>query len=454
MTIVDSADLTGVSDKPELPFWGLWNMNFGNLGIQFGWALEMANTTAICTKLGAHPDFLPLLGAAAPITGLLVQPVVGALSDRTWSARFGRRRPYFLAGAILSSLLIFLLPASPSLILAAVSLWILDASLNVSLEPYRAFVADKLPVSQRAAGYLMQSFFIGFGAILADVLPWLFRHFGVTAESATGVPLSILYSFRIGAFALIASVLWTVVTTKEDPPTDPDLLTQRPFLLKGIGGIFHEIGDACRHLPFTMRQLFWVQFLAWYGIVCVIMVLPLATAKNVFGTTKHGLLFDKATEWQDVCLAIMSVACCAASPILPMIAAKIGRPKLYAACLAIGGVGFLSISLVHSRYLMFAPMVAYGIAWAAVMSLPYAILSLAIPKERMGVYMGVFNYFIVIPQISFVATMPLLLKYVFAEDPIKPILVGGICLIGAGALCLKVKELAAVPGSPEPVEEL
>jgi maltose/moltooligosaccharide transporter len=445
-------------DIPRLRFSQLWDMNFGNLGIQFGWGLQMANMAAIYTKLGAHSDALPILGLAGPVTGLLVQPVIGAMSDRTWSARLGRRRPYFTVGAIAASTILYFMPSSPRLWVAAVLLWVLDASINISMEPFRAFVADKLPLRQRAAGFLMQSFFIGLGATLANMLPWVLHRLGVTSESTNGVPLSVLYSFRVGAFALIGAVMWTVLRTPESAPSDSAAFERHRQSTKGIAAICREIKSACTEMPHTMRQLFWVQFLTWYGIACVWTMLTLAIAKNIFGVTNsHNVLFDRATEWSGVCLAAMSVFCFLFSPVMSLLARSIGRPLLHGISLGIGGVGFLCIAFIHTQTMMFLPMVGYGIAWASIMALPYAILSVSLPAARTGVYMGIFNFFIVLPQIAYALTMPVLIKFAFAGDPIKPIVVGGICLVVAGLLATRVVEfvppLIDEPFSPESIKE-
>ena len=231
-------------DKPPLGLGPLLNMNFGYLGIQFGWGLQMANMAAIYTKLNAHPEAIPLLGLAGPVTGMVIQPIIGAMSDRTWSPRFGRRRPYFLAGAILASIALFLMPSSPVLWVAAALLWVLDASVNVSMEPFRAFVADKLPVSQRAVGFLVQSCFIGLGATLANILPWLLHHFGVSGHAANGVPLSVLFSFRVGAAVFLLAVLWTVLRTPEDPPVDLAEFERHKRETQGIAAGAREIAQA------------------------------------------------------------------------------------------------------------------------------------------------------------------------------------------------------------------
>ena len=373
------------AEKRPLRFGELWNMNFGYLGIQFGWGLQMANMAAIYTKLGAHAENIPILGLAGPITGLLIQPIIGAMSDRTWSPRWGRRRPYFTVGAIVASIVLFLMPASPALWVAATLLWLLDAGVNVSMEPFRAFVADKLPVSQRAAGFLMQSFFIGLGATLANILPWVLHHAGVTAEASNGVPLSVFYSFRVGAVVFLLAVLWTVLRTPEDPPADMAAFEQHRRETQGLAAGAREIVHAVRIMPVTMRQLFWVQFATWFGLSCFWGLFTLAVARHVFGATdSKSPLFDRATEWAGVCMAASNVVCFLVAPLMPRVAARLGRPKLHALSLALGGLGLLSVALIHTPILLLLPMVAFGIAWASILAMPYAILSVALPPERVG----------------------------------------------------------------------
>ncbi len=435
-----------------LPFGALWNMNFGYLGIQFGWGLQGANMAAIYTKLGAHPENIPLLGLAGPITGLLIQPIIGAMSDRTWSARWGRRRPYFTIGAILASLALFAMPSSPALWVAAVLLWILDASINVSMEPFRAFVADKLPLSQRAAGFLMQSFFIGLGATLANILPYVLHTLGVVKQAANGVPLSVLYSFKAGAIVFLLAVLYTVISTPEAPPRDMAAFERHRRETRGVAAGAREILHAVLAMPLTMKQLFWVQFATWLGLSCTWGLFTLAVASHIFGTSDaKSPVFDRATEWSGLCMAASSVVCFLVAPLMPGVANALGRPRLHALALAVGGLGVLSISLVHTQTMLLLPMVAFGIAWASILAMPYAILSVALPAERVGVYMGIFNFFIVLPQTVYGLGMPVIIKYVFHGDAMKTIIVGGVCFLVAAVFATRVKEV--VPHSAlEPVQ--
>ncbi|HEV7588701.1 MAG TPA: MFS transporter, partial [Longimicrobium sp.] len=386
-----------MTQRPRLSFPAMFNMSFGFLGIQFGWGLQLANMSAIYTRLGASPDNVPILWLAAPLTGLLVQPIIGALSDRTWGP-LGRRRPYFLVGAILASIALFFMPTSRTLWMAAGLLWILDASINISMEPFRAFVADKLDVSQRTAGFVMQSFFIGVGQTLANVLPYALRQMGVQGNTPSGIPLTVKYSFQAGAVVFLVCVLWTVVTTSEFPPEDLAAFERsrrsRGFLQR-LMALFSEIGTAIREMPATMRQLAVVQFFTWLGLFCMWMYFGLAVARHVFGATDpKSELYARGTEWGSVGFAVYSVTCFAVAFVLPKLAAATSRKKTHAFALVCGAIGLLSVPLIHDRYLLLLTMVGVGIAWASILSMPYAILSRALPAARMGVYMGVFNFFI------------------------------------------------------------
>ncbi len=439
-----SAAREAANQRP-LAFQQLWDMNFGYLGIQFGWGLQMANMAAIYTKLGAHAENIPILGLAGPITGLLIQPIIGAMSDRTWSPRWGRRRPYFTVGALVASIVLFFMPASPALWVAATLLWILDAGVNVSMEPFRAFVADKLPVSQRAAGFLMQSFFIGVGATLANVLPWVLHHAGVTAEAANGVPLSVFYSFRVGAVVFLLAVLWTVLRTPENPPRDMAAFEEHRRETRGLAAGAREIIHAVRVMPITMRQLFWVQFFTWFGLACFWGLFTLAVANHVFGVTDtKSPLFDRATEWAGVCMAAYSVVCFLAAPLMPRVSARLGRPRLHALALAVGGAGLLSISAIHSPLLLLLPMVTFGIAWASILAMPYAILSVALPPERVGVYMGIFNFFIVLPQTVYALGMSPVIKYVFHGQALPTLILGAVCFLIAAVFATRIQEVTPV----------
>ena len=441
-------------EKPRLRFWQLFNMSFGFLGIQFGWGLQLANMSAVYEKLGARPDQVPLLWLAAPMTGLLVQPIVGALSDRTWG-RLGRRRPYFLTGAILASIALFIMPTSTSLWMAASLLWVLDASINVSMEPFRAFVADKLDTSQRTAGFVMQSLFIGLGASLANALPLILNTLGVSGDTASGIPLSVKYSFQVGAVVFLLAVLWTVVTTSELPPDDLEAFERSRRERSGLGALLSEVGDAVREMPRTMRQLAVVQLFTWLGLFCMWLFFVPATARHVFGAVDpQSPLYARGMEWGGFAFAFYSITCFLVALVLPRVAAATSRKTTHALALACGAVGLLSVYFIHDRYLLLLTMIGVGIAWASILSMPYAILSSALPPARMGVYMGVFNFFIVIPEIVASLFFGPLTRALFGQDnpntPLYTVMLGGVCLLVAAALVSRVHD----PEGAVPVDAL
>jgi maltose/moltooligosaccharide transporter len=432
-------------ERPRLSFLELFNMSFGFLGIQFGWGLQLANMSAVYERLGARPDEVPLLWLAAPVTGLLVQPVVGALSDRTWGP-LGRRRPYFLTGAILASVALFFMPNSGTLWMAAGLLWVLDASINISMEPFRAFVADKLDVSQRTAGFVMQSFFIGIGASLANALPLLLSGMGVEGSTASGVPLSVKYSFQAGAVVFLTAVVWTVVTTSEFPPEDPAAFDRARRGRTGLGALLGEIGESIREMPATMRQLAVVQLFTWLGLFCMWLFFVPATARHVFGATDpQSELYTRGIEWGGFAFSFYSITCFAVALALPKLAARTSRKAVHAGALICGAVGLLSVYLIHDKYVLLLSMVGVGIAWASILSMPYAILSTALPPTRMGVYMGVFNFFIVIPEIVAALGFGPLIRAVFGESnpnaPLYVVMLGGACLLTAAACVARVQDV-------------
>lgn len=433
--------------KPELSFWQLYNMSFGFLGIQFGWGLQLANMSAVYEKLGARPDQVPLLWLAAPVTGLIVQPIIGAASDRTWGP-LGRRRPYFLTGAILASIALFVMPTSSTLWMAATLLWILDASINISMEPFRAFVADKLDASQRTAGFVLQSFFIGIGASLANALPLLLSWLGVSGNTAGGVPLSVKYSFQAGAVVFLVCVLWTVATTSELPPEDLEAFHRARRDKRGVGALAREIVEAVRDMPRTMRQLAVVQLFTWLGLFCMWLFFVPATARHVFGAVDaQSELYTRGIEWGGFAFAFYSITCFVVALALPKLADASSRKAVHIGSLVCGAIGLLSVYAIHDRYVLLLSMVGVGIAWASILSMPYAILSTALPPSRMGVYMGVFNFFIVIPEIVAALAFGPLIRLAFGTDnanaPLYMVMFGGVFLLGAAALMLLVHDVAS-----------
>ena len=428
-------------NKPTRNFWQIWNMSFGFLGIQFGWGLQMANMSAIYEYLGAKADQIPILWLAAPLTGLLVQPVIGHASDRTWGP-LGRRRPYFLTGALLSSAALVLMPNSSALWMAAGLLWVLDASINISMEPFRAFVADLLPEQQRTRGFAMQSLFIGLGAVVASVLPWLLRNvFHVTAAvgETRVIPTTTRVSFYIGAAAFFGAVLWTILTTKEYPPDDLDAFRQMKKEKTGLASNAKEIFAAIRAMPQTMRQLAPVQLLTWLGLFCMWLYFPVAVARNVFGAPDTASpLYAEGVEWGGICFAVYSAVCFAFSLVLPVIANKLGRKNTHSLCLLCGALGLISVAIIHDKYILLLTMVGVGIAWASTLSMPYAVLAGSLPPGKTGVYMGIFNFFIVIPEILASLFFGWVMNHLFSNNRIAAVVAGGFFMAIAAALMQRV----------------
>jgi maltose/moltooligosaccharide transporter len=430
-------------NKPRLSFWQIWNMSFGFLGIQFGWGLQLANMSPIYKYLHAEESSLPYLWLAGPITGLIIQPIIGSMSDRTWN-RLGRRRPYFLVGAILASITLFFMPNSSAVWMAAGMLWILDASINITMEPFRAFVADKLPEEQRTLGFVMQSFFIGIGQTLANALPYLFTVLGVVGVMATGIPLSVDYSFKIGAVVFLVAVLWTVVTTREYPPEDLEAFHRLRRERKGILAGFEEIFSSITQMPTTMKQLAVVQFFTWFALPCMWQFFGLAVARHVFlAPDERSPLFAAGTEWGGLCFAAYNVVCFVIAFMLPSLAQATSRKTVHMIALVCGGIGFISVLFITNKYLLFASMAGVGVAWASILSMPYVMLSTAVPPARMGVYMGVFNLFIVIPQIVMSLIVPNIFNNLLGGDPRNAVVLGGISLLVAAVTVLGVRDVHA-----------
>src|SRR5450432_2473907 len=440
-------------DKPPRTFWQIWNMSFGFLGIQFGWGLQMANMSAIYEYLGARADQIPILWLAAPLTGLIVQPIIGHMSDHTWG-RLGRRRPYFLVGALLSSAALVLMPNASSLWMAAGLLWILDASINVSMEPFRAFVADLLPEEQRTHGFGMQSVFIGLGAVIASALPWLMTNeFGVTSAAAAGaIPLNVKLSFYLGAAAFLGAVVWTISTTREYPPDDLGAFRAHQ---QAAGGLFSgaaEIRHAILHMPSTMKQLAWVQVCTWAGFFCMWLYFPVAVAHNVFGAPDESSpLYRAGVEWAGICFAMYSVVCFVFAPLLPRLAHAVGRKNAHSLCLLAGAAGLLSVTVIHSRTGLLVSMVGVGIAWSSILSVPYAILAGSLPPGRTGVYMGIFNFFIVIPEIVASLGFGWVMAHLLGNDRLLAVVAGGVLLAIAAALMQRVEDQTVIDPAAVPV---
>lgn len=494
--------------KPRLQFWEIWNMSFGFLGIQFGFALQNANTSRIFQTLGAEVEDIPILWIAAPLTGLVVQPIVGYFSDRTWHPVLGRRRPYFLAGAVLASLSLCLMPNSPSLWMAAGMLWIMDASINITMEPFRAFVGDNLPDEQRTTGFAAQSFFIGLGAVVASALPWMLTNWaGMDATAAEGqIPDAVKWSFYVGAAIFLLAVSWTVFRSKEYTPeqlqsfskdsqagiTEPLKISaaeqqqqsrrqQRTGLITAAAGIglllvlsradlqkelyilgfgllaagimwlasgymtrqgrydngFVAIMTDLLRMPKTMRQLAVVQFFSWFALFAMWIYTTPAVTKHLYQTTDATSdAYNKGADWVGICFAAYSGVTLLFAFLLPVLAERSSRKIAHMICLTLGGLGLISVYFITDPNWLLLSMVGVGIAWTSILAMPYAILTGVLPAEKMGYFMGVFNFFIVIPQIVAATILGFLVSYLFDGEAIFALIIGGISMIGAGVITM------------------
>ncbi len=510
--------MSDLLQKPKLSFWQIFNMSFGFLGIQFGFELQNSNVSRIFETLGANKDEIPILWIAAPVTGLIVQPIIGYISDRTWHPYWGRRRPFFFIGAILATLALFVMPNSPTLWIAGGMLWILDASINISMEPFRAFVGDKLSAKQRTTGFAMQSFFIGIGSVIAALLPWIFTnvfHVQNTAESGK-IPDSVKWSFYLGGIVFISSVMYTVFTTKEFPPEDLEKFKQEKKQTSFWDGVVETFGGIFK-MPKAMAQLALVQFFTWFALFAmwiystnavtsnkynmkvdkiavnmmekdiqsvlsqtnndektkkifkslqadineiseyranqnpVTISINLAnhyadSANHVFNNTNK-LEFERVkkeynngADWLSVCSSVRNGMAAVFAFIIPLIAFKTNRKITHLVCLVIGGIGLMSVSWFSNPQYIIISMGMVGIAWASILSMPYAILSGSLPPNKMGYYMGVFNFFIVIPQIVAATILGYFTMKVFNANTLSTISLGGASMIIAGILTLWVKD--------------
>ena len=420
--------------RPRLSFWQVWNMGFGFLGVQLGWGLQTAEMSPIFKALG--PLGVALLWVAVPLTRLLIQPVIGALSDRTWGA-LGRRRPYFLVGAILGSLALLALPQCRALWMLAGLLWILDAAIQVATVPLRALVADQLPDEQRAAGFAMQSAFIGAGAAVAATLPWMLKHgFGVASAAGEGFPPNVRLAFYIGGAVLLGAVLWTAVTSPEYPPENAAEFRREKAERRGL---IAELGEALRQMPAMMKHLALVQFFTWLGLFC--MWLHFANAvPQIFGATDPGSpLFHAATDWAWVCYVVKDAVTVLAAFALMALARSQDLRLIHAVCLTCGAVGLLSVGFIRGegqKALLLLALGLGGFAWASILSMPYALLAGALPARRAGAYLGVFNCFIVLPEILAVLTFGPLVKNLLGGNLVHAVMAGGFFLLLAAVLTL------------------
>ena len=441
------------TEKPAASFWQIWNMSFGFLGIQFGWGLQTANMSAIYEYLGAKPAQIPVLWLAAPMTGLIVQPIIGSMSDRTWG-RLGRRRPYFLGGALLASAALLLMPSSSSLWMAAGLLWVLDSCINISMEPFRAFVADLLPERQRGRGFAVQSLFIGMGSVIASALPWILSHgFGVSSQSsaAARIPPAVRYSFYVGAFAFLGAVLWTVLTTQEYPPEDLAAFAAMKARRRGFMHGAREIFDAFVEMPSTMRRLAWVQMCTWLGLFCMGLYFIPAVAHNVFGAAdEKSSMYSEGTEWGGLCFSVSSLVTFVAAFALIVASRQIRPKQIHTVCLLCGAVGLLSVGVIHDKYLLLLSMTGIGIATASILSMPYALLASSLPPSRIGVYMGIFNLFIVLPEIAASLGLGWVMSTYLQGNRMYAVVAGGVSMLLAAILMQFVEDSPNIASLPVP----
>ncbi|MDX9759531.1 MAG: MFS transporter, partial [Bacteroidota bacterium] len=419
------------TEKPALGFWQIWNMSFGFLGIQFGFALQNANVSRIFETLGASIDAIPILWIAAPTTGLLVQPIIGYMSDRTWG-RLGRRRPYFLVGAILASIGLLIMPNSPTLWVAAGMLWMMDASINISMEPFRALVADLLPSRQRTTGFAVQSFFIGTGAIIASALPWMFTNWlGIANTAPEGeIPDSVRYAFYAGAAAFFLAVLWTVIRTREYPPADIAAFEHEKRTQRGLLHGVREITASITGMPRTMLQLAVVQFFSWFALFAMWIYTTPAVTQHIYGTSDPtSLLYNQGADWVGVLMAVYNGFAAVMAFVIIAMARRFSRKIVHAISLVIGGLSLGSFFLITDPNILLISELGIGLAWASILSMPYAILAGSLPPEKMGVYMGIFNFFIVLPQIVAASILGFMVKSLFGGEAIHALLAGGASMV-------------------------
>ena len=492
--------------KPLLSFWQLWNMSFGYVGIQFGFALQNANVSRIFETLGAKVDEIPILWIAGPVSGLLVQPIIGYMSDKTWN-RLGRRKPYFLVGAILASLALLVMPNSPALWFAAGMLWVMDASINITMEPMRAFVGDMLPDEQRTTGFAVQTFFIGASSVVGSVMPYILTNwFHVANTAAEGsLPASVKWSFYFGGVVYLLAVLWTIFSVKEYSPEEQEafhgktgncdnteetdftldtkryyssgalllfggvavsfairlLLWDKALYILSFGAAFYgvlqlvaarrcgagkkrglaELVYDLDNMPGAMKQLAWAQMFTWFALFAFFIYSTAAVTSYHFGSSDpRSEAYNAGANWVGVLMSVYNGVAALVAFLLPVMAKRTSRVTTHVICLVIGGLGLASMYLFKAPGLLIISMGALGIAWASLLTMPYAILSSVVPYRKMGVYMGMFNFFIVIPQILAAALLGLLVRTVFHGHAIDAIVMGGISMILAAVLMLRVKD--------------
>ncbi|WP_375325096.1 MFS transporter [Flagellimonas sp. GZD32] len=446
--------------KRRLSFWEIWNLSFGFLGIQMGFALQNANASRILQSFGADVHELSWFWIVAPLTGLIIQPIVGHYSDKTWT-RLGRRRPFFLTGALLASLGLVLMPNADMFIAIMPSLWVgagmlmvMDASFNIAMEPFRALIADMLPSDQRTLGYSVQTVLIGIGAVIGSWLPYALTNWvGISNVAAAGeVPLNLLLSFIIGALVLIISVAVTVFTTKEYSPEEMAQLNaaeENSEAEKSTGGLLDIFTDFAK-MPLTMRQLSWVQFFSWFGLFGLWVFTTPAIAEHIYGldpNNSQSAAYQDAGDWVGILFGVYNGVSAVFAFFLPTIAKKVGRKKTHTISLIIGAFGFLSIYIMPDENWLILSMIGIGIAWASILAMPYAILAGAIPARKMGVYMGIFNFFIVIPQIVNAFIGGPMVQYLYGGKPIYALMTSGVAFIIAALLVSRVQDIDDEPAT-------
>lgn len=446
-------------EKRKLSFSQIWNMSFGFLGIQMGFALQNANASRILQIFGADVHELSWFWIIAPLMGLIVQPIVGHYSDKTWGI-FGRRKPYFLVGAILASVGLILMPQADMFIAFLPALWvgagflmIMDASFNIAMEPFRALVGDNLRTDQRTLGFSVQTALIGFGAVVGSWLPYvLTNYFGVSNETSAGfVPANLIWSFILGAAVLIISILVTVITTKEYSPEELDSFEDEQAHSKALvkdgekeKSSLLDIFDDFKKMPTTMRQLSWVQFFSWFGLFGMWVFAVPAIAQHIYGlphTDSSSTTYQNAGDWVGILFGVYNLISAIYAFALPYIAKKIGRKRTHSISLVIGGLGLISIYIMPNENWLIVSMIGIGIAWASILAMPYAILAGSISPKKMGVYMGIFNFFIVIPQIINALIGGPLVKYAYNNEAIFALMISGVSFLIAAALVYKVKDV-------------
>lgn len=446
-------------EKRRLSFWQIWNMSFGFLGIQMGFALQNANASRILQIFGADVHELSWFWIIAPLMGLIVQPIVGHYSDKTWG-KFGRRKPYFLVGAILASIGLVLMPQAdmfiaflPALWVGAGMLMIMDASFNIAMEPFRALVGDNLRTDQRTAGFSIQTALIGFGAVIGSWLPYALTNWlGISNETSSGVvPANLILSFIIGAVVLIISILITVITTKEYSPAELNSFenehadnSDAQDNIEAEKSSLLDIIEDFKKMPATMRQLSWVQFFSWFGLFGMWVFATPAIAQHIYGlhyTDSSSANYQNAGDWIGILFGVYNLVSAFYAFALPYIAKKIGRKRTHAISLVIGGIGLLSIYIMPDKNWLIVSMIGVGIAWASILAMPYAILAGSISPKKMGVYMGIFNFFIVIPQIINALIGGPLVKYAYGNQAIFALMMSGVSFIIAASLVYKVKDV-------------